>query len=194
MLLVYVSRNKFTFLSVFMNFFAPHHITANLVRAFEKERASLLRLAMRKLGNPEEAKDIVQDAFVRIAGAKDRQEPISDPPAFLRTVVLNLIRDHQRRRNAGHIVELKSGLDPLEWTAEDRPLADNVIYHRQRLQAFEQAISSLPTRSREVFILRKLHGKTHDEIAAATGLSKAAIEKHLYRAMTTCRDLMKHYD
>ncbi|HBN50504.1 MULTISPECIES: RNA polymerase sigma factor [Thalassospira] len=177
-----------------MNFFAPHHITANLVRAFEKERASLLRLAMRKLGNPDEAKDIVQDAFVRIAGAKDRQEPISDPPAFLRTVVLNLIRDHQRRRNAGHIVELKSGLDPLEWTAEDRPLADNVIYHRQRLQAFEQALSSLPTRSREVFILRKLHGKTHDEIAAATGLSKAAIEKHLYRAMTTCRDLMKHYD
>jgi len=191
---VYVSGNEFTFLFVFMTFFASRQISVNLVRAFEKERASLLRLAIRKLGNPDEAKDIVQDAFVRIAGIKDREEPINDPPAFLRTVVLNLIRDHQRRSNAGHIVELKSGHDPLEWAAEDRPPADSVIYHRQRLQAFEQAIASLPTRSREVFILRKLHGKTHDEISAATGLSKAAIEKHLYRAMTTCRDLMKHYD
>ncbi|MCH2276127.1 MULTISPECIES: RNA polymerase sigma factor [Thalassospira] len=191
---MYVSGNEFTFLFVFMTFFASRQISVNLVRAFEKERASLLRLAIRKLGNPDEAKDIVQDAFVRIAGIKDREEPINDPPAFLRTVVLNLIRDHQRRRNAGHIVELKSGHDPLEWAAEDRPPADSVIYHRQRLQAFEQAIASLPTRSREVFILRKLHGKTHDEISAVTGLSKAAIEKHLYRAMTTCRDLMKHYD
>ena len=191
---MYVSGNEFTFLFVFMTFFASRQISVNLVRAFEKERASLLRLAIRKLGNPDEAKDIVQDAFVRIAGIKDREEPINDPPAFLRTVVLNLIRDHQRRSNAGHIVELKSGHDPLEWAAEDRPPADSVIYHRQRLQAFEQAIASLPTRSREVFILRKLHGKTHDEISAATGLSKAAIEKHLYRAMTTCRDLMKHYD
>lgn len=194
MRLVYVSRNKFTFLSVFMTFFASHQISANLVRTFEKERASLLRLAMRKLGNPDEAKDIVQDAFVRIAGVKDREEPISDPPAFLRTVVLNLIRDRQRRRKTGQIVELKGDCDPLEWTAEDSPSAENVIYHRQRLRAFEQAVKSLPTRSREIFILRKLHGKTHDEIASTTGLSKAAIEKHLYRAMTTCRDLMKHYD
>jgi RNA polymerase sigma-70 factor (ECF subfamily) len=42
--------------------------------------------------------------------------------------------------------------------------------------------------------LRKLHGNTHDQIAARTGLSKAAIEKHLYRAMMACRDLMKDYD
>lgn len=169
------------------------HISANLRRVFEKEHDALLRLAGRKLGNSEEAKDIVQEAFVRVATVRDQS--IADPPAFLRTIVINLVRDHQRRRRTGDAeLDLHAGQDPVEWVREHSPSAEHVIYQRQRLQAFEQAVKSLPARSREVFILRKLHGNTHDQIAARTGLSKAAIEKHLYRAMMACRDLMKDYD
>ncbi|WP_278006878.1 RNA polymerase sigma factor [Thalassospira aquimaris] len=164
-----------------------------MLRAFEQERENLLRLAARRLGDLEEARDIVQDAFIRAAGASDQS--IDDRPAYLRTIVINLVRDRMRRRNsAGVMVDLQQESDPLEWTAADTPSVEQVIYHRQRLEAFEKALRTLTPRSREVFILRKLHGKSHDEIASVTGLSQSAIEKHLYRALSACRDILEKLD
>ncbi|MBX2833326.1 MAG: RNA polymerase sigma factor [Rhodospirillales bacterium] len=165
----------------------------SLLSAFEQERDNLLRLAVRRLGDFEEARDIVQDAFVRAASASN--QPIDDRAAYLRTIVINLVRDRMRRRRAaGAVIEMPQDSDPLEWTAEDAPSVEQVIYHRQRLQAFENALRTLKPRSRQVFILRKLHGKSHDEIAAVTGLSQSAIEKHLYRALTACRAILEELD
>ncbi|WP_417804753.1 RNA polymerase sigma factor [Thalassospira lucentensis] len=172
---------------------SPTGLSNSLLDAFEQEREKLLRLATRRLGDFEEARDIVQDAFVRAAGTTDTG--IEDRPAYLRTIVINLVRDRMRRRNAeSPVVTFSSDTDPLEWTAEDAPDAEQVVYHRQRMVAFEAALNKLSPRSREVFILRKLHGKSHEEIAKVTGLSQAAIEKHLYRSLCACRDLMKKFD
>ncbi len=172
---------------------SPTGFRNSLLADFEQERESLLRLAARKIGDVEEAHDIVQDAFVRVAGAS--VQSVEDGPAYLRTIVINLVRDRMRRRKvAGHVVDSQQETNPIEWAASDTPSPEQIIYHRQRLGAFEQALKSLSPRSREVFILRKLHGKSHDEIASVTGLSQSAIEKHLYRALTACRDILKNFD
>ncbi|MDP2698377.1 RNA polymerase sigma factor [Thalassospira sp.] len=176
-----------------MRYFAHYSGTTTLLNAFEEQRETLLRLAARKLGNAEEARDVVQDAYVRISGVSSGQV-IDDHGAFLRTVVLNLVRDHLRRQNrSAPLINAGDAEDALRYAAADQPSAETIIYQRQRMAAFETALKSLPRRSREVFILRKLHGMSHDEIANQTGLSKAAIEKHLYRALLACRDLMKGY-
>lgn len=67
---------------------------------FERERPRLTRLAHAITGSNALADDIVQDAYLRFRGRAD----VDNPPAFLRTVVVNLSRDALRKRSVAERV------------------------------------------------------------------------------------------
>jgi RNA polymerase sigma factor (sigma-70 family) len=65
---------------------------------------------------------------------------------------------------------------------DDQPLQDEVIAARERLVFVRKALSTLPPRTREVFLMHRLEGMRYREIAERLSISVSAVEKHIARA------------
>ncbi|MGC1304463.1 MAG: sigma-70 family RNA polymerase sigma factor, partial [Caulobacteraceae bacterium] len=139
-------------------------------------RGALYRFIMQRLRDPAASEDIVQETYVRLYDYR-RTRPIADVGAFCFTVARNLANDHLRRRKSAPTVELP---DEIACSA---PRADDVIAHRQRVETLQDILSDMPPLRREVFVRRRLDGQSPAMIASELGLSVAAVEKHLVRAV-----------
>ena len=83
---------------------------------FRAEGASLVRLARLFVDDRNAAEDLVQEAFIRLARSVHRIEDPARAPAYLRSIVLNLARDHNRRglvslRHRSPLVDVQAGLE-----------------------------------------------------------------------------------
>ncbi|MBF4163700.1 sigma factor [Nocardioides acrostichi] len=95
--------------------------------AFEAERPRLTRLAARVLGDPAEAEDVVQQAWLRLHGTD--ASAVENPPGWLTTVTTRLCLDQLRRRTPEPAPEVDPGCsapDPAEEVLDEMALADTV--------------------------------------------------------------------
>ena len=134
----------------------------------------------------------VRTGFVRVAGllclpktpserARNRVRDPEKVPAYLRSIVLNLARDHNRRGllSIRH-VQTHTELDPGS-VEEDLEVADD---HRRMLDS----LGSLPLRQRDCLTLRYLYELSVPEIAETLGLSPNSVKTHLTRGLNALRD------
>ncbi|TFY86784.1 sigma-70 family RNA polymerase sigma factor [Pseudomonas kairouanensis] len=143
-----------------------------------------------KLGNRQVAEDVVHDAYVRIL-ERSSDVPIDQPRAFLYRTALNLVIDGHRR-NALRQCEPLEVLDSEERFSPSSPHASHDQV--QRMEMLERALAELPAACRDSFLLRKLEGLTHLQIAERLHISRALVEKHIVNAMKHCRVRMREWD
>ncbi|QHF45737.1 RNA polymerase subunit sigma [Pseudomonas sp. S35] len=143
-----------------------------------------------KLGNRQVAEDVVHDAYVRVL-ERSSDIPIEQPRAFLYRTALNLVIDGHRR-NALRQYEPLETLDTEERFCAGSPQASHD--QSQRLEMLERALAELPAACRDSFMLRKLEGLTHLQIAERLGISRSLVEKHIVNAMKHCRVRMRAWD
>jgi len=74
------------------------------------------------------------------------------------------------------------------------PSPHKVLDHGQRLDLLQRALAELPRLCRESFLLRKIDGLSHLEIAGQLGISRALVEKHIVNAMKHCRVRMRQWE
>lgn len=160
----------------------------DLARLFAQHRDELQRFAQRRLGSREAAADLVQDTFVRFAssvnGAAPAQE-IENPRAFLFRITGNLASDALRHDRVVAGVIDPGGLDAN--VAAALPSPETRTLDRDLLRRLQQALADLPEQQRQILAMKRVHGLSHAEIAARTGLSPAAIEKSLTRGLRQLR-------
>ncbi len=151
---------------------------ALVVRLFHAEGRSLVRLARLYVDDRDAAEDIVQEAFLRLARHADRINEDHRAPAYLRSIVLNLARDHNRRglvslrhhQPSGREVDVVTGdVDRLVRSEDNRRVLD--------------AVRQLPARQRDCITLRYFEELGIDGIAATLGVSANSVKTHLKRAM-----------
>ena len=142
-------------------------------QVYEATFLDLVRFLTRKVWDPERARDLAQEAFVRAL----ETEP-DRPRAWLFTVATNLARDEARlaTRRKRHLTLLKGETDRAR-----PPEAEENVARRQRLQRLREALDGLAGRDREILLLWS-GGLSYREIAAETGLSPGAIGTTLARA------------
>jgi RNA polymerase sigma-70 factor (ECF subfamily) len=166
---------------------------APLVAVYLERREALKRYFTLRLGSPEAAEDLVQDIYFKIVGGVSGE--ISSPAAFLYRLGSNLMLDRlkqQRRARARDRGWAEAGVISLEGEAvADAPAADDAIASRQRLALMLAALEDLTPACRRAFRLHKLDGLSHAETAAAMGVSKSTIEKHISAAL---KHLLKRLD
>ncbi|MCD5970214.1 sigma-70 family RNA polymerase sigma factor [Pseudomonas sp. CDFA 611] len=142
-----------------------------------------------RLGNRQAAEDIVHDTYLRIL-ERSSNTPIEQPRAFLYRTALNLVIDGHRRNVLRHT----ESLDVLEnEECYFSPSPQVSIDTRQRLDMVQRALAELPELCRESFLLRKLEGLSHPEIAERLGISNSLVEKHIVNAMKHCRVRMRQW-
>jgi RNA polymerase sigma-70 factor (sigma-E family) len=144
---------------------------------FEREARSLVRLARLFVDDRNAAEDLVQEAFIRFARATDRLEDPAKAAAYLRSIVLNLARDHNRRG----LVSLRHHLpfDPAAALLEDE------ISLRDDQRRVIDALRGLPRRQRDCVVLRYYSELGIEAIAETLGVSPNSVKTHLRRGMDT---------
>ena len=143
-----------------------------------------------RLGNTHAAEDVVHDAYVRVL-ERTCSEPIEQPRAFLYRTALNLVIDGHRR-NTVRQVEPLAVLDAEECFLSPSPQVS--LDHGQRVEMLQRALAELPEVCRESFLLRKIEGLSHPQIAERLGVSRSVVEKHIVNAMKHCRVRIRQWD
>ncbi|WP_158240477.1 RNA polymerase sigma factor [Telmatospirillum siberiense] len=160
---------------------------------FSAHRKELLRFLQRCLGERPEfretAADLVQDSFLRLSAARgDTSDLIENPRAMLFRIARNLATDTLRHERVTANLFDPGGMDDTLVAADPSP--ERQVLDRDLLSRLHLAMGELSPLQRQVLTLKRLHGLSHAEIAAQTGLSPAAIEKTLTRALQRLRRVL----
>jgi RNA polymerase sigma-70 factor (ECF subfamily) len=158
--------------------------------------ARLLAVARRVLGNDDDARDALQDAFLCAFRAIDRFTGDARLSTWLHRIVVNaaLMRLRSRRRRAeDSIDDLLPRFDdeggwlepPTSWRS------DELLERGETRVRVRQAIEQLPARHREVLVLRDIEELDTGEVAGMLGISANAVKVRLHRARQALRTLIE---
>lgn len=150
------------------------------LQLFLAHRPALVSYATPIVGCRAQAEDIVQEAWLRFAGA----EPSSQPSAYLYRIVRNLALDFIRRpvREEQQAAED----DFFDFLSDQRPSPEQIALQREELLRVHSALAELPERTRRVFELYRLEGLTLQAIADQLQLSVAMVHNLVRQALTHC--------
>jgi RNA polymerase sigma-70 factor (sigma-E family) len=142
---------------------------------FREEAGSLVRLARFFVDDREAAEDLVQEAFIRLARSANRIRERDRAAAYLRSIVLNLARDHNRRG----LVSLRHrpAADPAPASIEEEMVG------RAEQQQVIEVLRELPRRQRDCLVLRYYLELPVAGIAETLGLSANSVKTHLQRGL-----------
>ena len=157
---------------------------------YRSQAARLVRSIARRAGSPDDALDLLHDAFVRflrLGSGRVRSLQVERPEAYLTRTVTNLVRDRARtsvRRSA----DRHDSADDHILIAPD---AHRLLETRDMLRHLESAMLKLRPRTRQIFLAHRLDGLSYAEIAERTGMSIKGVEKQMSRAIATIDRLME---
>ena len=149
-----------------------------LAQLFAKHYTELVRLGVLLLRDQGLAEDVVQDAYVAVHARWDRIDP-AKAPAYLRQSVVNRSRSALRHRS----VVARHRPEP----PPDGAPADHHVLETERRTRVLDALAQLPTRQREVLVLRHYLDLSEADIAATLGISRGAVKSHASRGAAALR-------
>lgn len=153
---------------------APDQSLGDLVR---RERARLAAFIRRRVADPLDAEDVLQDVFAQLVDANQRLMPIEHVTGWLYQAARNRIVDLFRKKTPARFDDLAppddggeaQSIDDLLPSPDDGPEA--LALRQSLVDALEAALAELPPGQRDVFLWHELEGRTFAEMAAATGTS-----------------------
>lgn len=156
--------------------------------AFVENQNFLKKFLRRFFSEQQDIEDVAQEAFLRAYVAEQRKE-IEHPKAYLfraaRNIALTKLTKKSRQitdyiADLGVSVVIEGGENPEE-----------ELEAEQTLGLYCEAVADLPEKCRQVFLLRKVHGLAHKEIAERMSLSVSSVEKYLLKGVLACRAFMR---
>lgn len=159
----------------------------------ERYQGRAYRLAARLLGDPELARDAVQEGFLKAYGSLDRFEGRSGFYTWLYRLVFNLCIDMKRRDRSNRHVEwddevARQATSGSADSAMPEPDAD--LSRSELRESLSRAIGQLPEDSRRTLLLREVDGLSYAEIARALGIPKGTVMSRLHHARRRVRQLL----
>ena len=160
---------------------------------YQSESAKLRRHLTRKLGAPEDADDVVQDAYIRMIERMQDDTSLRSPRAFLFTVASNLaidsIRRQQRERRfvdrSDHADSVPEGGHVDRACPRRTPVEE--VDARQRLSFVIDSLDALPRKCRTAFLMHKCMELSYAEVAAELAVSVSMVEKYMSQALCHVR-------
>jgi RNA polymerase sigma factor (sigma-70 family) len=156
----------------------------------EREQVRLRRFIGRRVPDPRDAEDILQDVFYKLVEANRLLMPIDHVTGWLFRVARNLITDLFRRKRASRLRDA-AGSDELVQLEELLPSPDagpEALYARNvMLDELATAVDELPAEQRAVFLAHVVEGRSFKEIAAESGVGLNTLLSRKHYAMRRLR-------
>jgi RNA polymerase sigma factor (sigma-70 family) len=169
--------------------------TAFLERAMEQYGKATYNFAYRLTGNESDARDLTQDAFIRVYRAWRSFVPGTSFLSWIYRIVTNLYRDELRRRKGRYEEEIPEDNAPQEFGGE-RPLAVTPIddyVERQLSEPLSRSLALLAPEQRQVVVLADIEEFSYQEIAEVMGCSIGTVRSRLHRARALLRRLLHQH-
>jgi RNA polymerase sigma factor (sigma-70 family) len=152
---------------------------AAIGRLFREHNRKLVGFLVARLRNEHEAKEVAQEAYVKLLQLEARPGAVSYLRSYLFRVAENLATDRLRQR------QIRSRLDQLDSDDDlfENARAERAAIAEQELAMLKRAVAELPDICREVFVLHKLADRPIEEVAALTGLKERMARRYVRRAL-----------
>lgn len=146
----------------------------------------LQRVALRLLGNVEDAEDIVQEVYMKLWSKRDALPDVQDVEAYCVTLTKNMCIDRLRmaemeKADVDEVPTMLAATDDVEAQVERHDAVEQV----------KQIIETLPEHQQQVITLRDMEDCSFEEIVEQTGLTAVNIRMLLSRARRTIRERLK---
>ncbi len=158
-----------------------------LVKRWERP---IYALAYRTLGRDEEARDVVQDAFLRAYRGLKGFKGEAKFSSWLYRITLNLCRDWMRKERRAPVVQTPEGVDPIDLAdqqASPTESVEDLVARREMSAAVQLAMAELPEEQRTAIMLKEYHGLTFQEIADQLDCPLSTVKTRLYQGLTVLR-------
>ena len=148
---------------------------------YRDHRSWLLAWLRRSIACPQRAEDLSQDTFVRLLG-RERLDTPREPRAFLLAIAKGLLFDHFRRAalEQTYLAEL------MHLPQAEQPSPEALQLILEDLKAIDALLGKLSSKSRCAFLLNRLDGLSHGEIAEQLGVSVPRVRQYLAQGMRQC--------
>jgi len=150
-----------------------------------REETRLRNFIRRRVADPRDVEDIVQDVFSELVEANHRLMPIDHVTGWLFQVARNRIIDLFRRKKPEPFEEDVHLLESLD-AGPENAYARSVL-----VEELEDALDELPKEQRDVFIAHEIDGKSFKEISAATGVSVNTLLSRKHYAVLHLRERLQ---
>lgn len=155
--------------------------------AFLQHQASLKQYISRYFLPTNDIEDVSQETFLRAYKAEKKKQ-IDQPKAFLFRIAKNLVLTEYSKKSR-KIMDYIEDYDDSEALLDGENLEANIMA-QQRVGIYCEAIATLPPQCRRVFLMKKVYGMPHKEIAQGLGIAISTVEKHLLKGIRQCNAVM----
>lgn len=155
----------------------------------EKYKDPVYNVAYRMLGNPTEAEDVAQEAFVRAYTQLHTYKESHRFSTWLLSIASHLSIDQLRRRR--FLALPLENVPFLEWIADVGPGPEQSALRIEAADDMQRILGALPAKYRAVLVLRYWYDFSYEEIANALNLTPALVKARLHRARELVARTMK---
>jgi RNA polymerase sigma-70 factor (ECF subfamily) len=169
---------------------------------FDKYHRRVFAVSLAVVKNPQDAHDVVQEAFVRVHRHLGSFQGASSFYTWLYRITMNLSIDHHRRKKTARQVDYDDGIlrEDGESEAADRIVPsyagnDPGRAHAQKelAERMQEALATLPPYHQEVIVLREVDGLSYEEIAKIMKVPKGTIMSRLFHARRKMQHALSDY-
>jgi RNA polymerase sigma-70 factor (ECF subfamily) len=159
-----------------------HCAFSRLVKAYQ---TPVYNLCYRVLGNPHDAEEAAQEAFLRAYTRLVSYDPARSFKTWLLSIAHHYCIDRLRRRRLNFLsLDDEPALDTAMWRST-APTPEEVVMCRERDGDVQALLNALPLKDRSALVMRYWYDLSYEEIAAATDTTVSAVKSRLHRARET---------
>lgn len=175
----------------------PHEIEA-FEGLLERYGRRIYQIAYRMAGNDADAKDLTQEAFIRVYRAFSRIDPQAKLESWLYRIVTNLYIDMLRRRPKARIESLDAPLVTAKGDEVTREVPDEsadpeeTVLNAQLDADIQRALAALSVDLRMVVVLSDIEGRSYEEISETLRIPVGTVKSRLHRARRMLQSRLAH--
>lgn len=151
---------------------------------FRNHNRMLVRFLQSRLQNPQEAREIAQEAYVRLLEL-ERTGAVGFLRAYLFRIASNLAIDRLRSRNTRERIDAHCP-DSLDEVTQEGPV-EREVFAADEMRVFWASLAELPEHFRQAFVMHRLENLSTGEIALKIGKSERMVRRYIVHALTYCR-------
>lgn len=153
-----------------------------IVRSYEKK---VYNLALRMVGNPDDAADMAQETFIKAYKALSSFRNDSKFSVWLYRIATNVCLDFLRRKSRGNTVSLTADDDDGDAQLDIPDLKGNPeeeLSRKLTIDAVQRGLQTLGEQQRSILVLREINGLSYEEIAQTLDIDIGTVKSRIFRA------------